>query len=74
MLGVADSLYRLRLYRLARVQGYRKCLLAAGIQPQVVGDERGATNMEEGKEGVLGNLCQFISTCESEMTIVAMVG
>lgn len=59
LLRAADLLYKASLYHLARIHGYRRCLLSAGILDS---DPDGAETMK-----------QKISNCGSEKMILAMV-
>ena len=60
LLRVADMLYEAGLYLLARSQGYRRCLVYAGLQ-------------EEGSE-VSSFLELYLPTCETKGLALAMVG
>ena len=87
MLEVADTLYKHKLYGLARVHGYRRCLLYLGIKATKLGQERhenmgdkerdlpGVGDSKEGGKADMPGLPlrNFVTSCGEEKAIVMAV-
>ena len=64
LLRVADCLYSSGLYQLARTQGYRRCLIDAGLQSPVEGGTGFTTTQA---------ITKYVFNCDSEPMILAIV-
>jgi len=88
LLEVADTLYKCKLYGLARVHGYRRCLVYMGIKASKLGQEsqekkkeeekREVIKVDNGQEGVKVNMPglsfqDFVSSHGDEKDVVKAV-
>ncbi len=72
MLEVADCLYQQKLYSLARMHGYRRCLLEYKIREARLDEEKGSSVKEE-VAGELQSLEEFVASCDEERAVIVAV-